>query len=232
MPTLLISGANRGLGLEFVKLYAAEGWDVIAGCRRPDEAGDLRALAEDGPGSGKVEVHALDVAEPNSLDSFKGAVGDRPLDLVIANAGVYGGDAQKTLGDLDYDAWLETLRINTQGPVRLAAAFAENLKAAKGKLIAITSQLGSIEQSSGGLYAYRSSKAALNMAFKGVALEMKDAGVAVGVLHPGWVQTDMGGKNAPVTPPQSIEGMRKVIAGLTLAQTGSFHAFDGKPLPW
>ena len=228
MPTLLISGANRGLGLEFVKQYAAEGWDVIAGCRRPDEAGELRSLAE----GAKVEVHALDVAEPNSLDSFKGAVGDRPLDLVIANAGVYGGDAQKTLADLDYDAWLETLRINTQGPVRLAAAFADNLKAAKGKLMAITSQLGSIEESSGGLYAYRSSKAALNMAFKGVALELKDAAVVVGVLHPGWVQTDMGGKNAPVTPPQSIAGMRKVIAGLTIADTGSFHAFDGKRLPW
>ncbi len=232
MPTLLISGANRGLGLEFVTQYAADGWDVIAGCRRPDEAGELRALAEGGSGGGKVEVHALDAAEPNAIDSFKGAVGDRPLDLVIANAGVYGGDRQKTFADIDYDSWARTLAVNTFGPVRLAAAFAENLKAAKGKLVAISSLMGSIADSSGSFYAYRSSKAALNMAFKGVAAELKDAGVTVAVLHPGWVQTDMGGKNAPVSPPQSITGMRKVIAGLTLADTGSFHAFDGAALPW
>ena len=228
MPTLLISGANRGLGLEFVKQYAAEGWDVIAGVRRPDEAAELRALAE----GGKVEVHALDAAEPNSIDSFKGAVGGRPLDLVIANAGVYGGDRQKSFTDLDYDGWAQTLATNTFGPVRLAAAFAENLKAGKGKLVAISSLMGSIADSSGSFYAYRSSKAALNMAFKGVAAELKGDGVAVAVLHPGWVQTDMGGKNAPVTPPQSIEGLREVIAKLTLDDTGSFHAFDGKRLPW
>ncbi len=228
MPTLLISGANRGLGLEFVRQYAADGWDVIAGVRRPDEASELRALAD----GDQVEVHALDVAEPNTLDSFKGAVGERPLDLVIANAGVYGGHGQSRLAELDFDAWLETLRINTLGPVRLAAAFAENLKAAKGKLIAITSQMGSIAQSGGGFYAYRSSKAALNMAFKSVALELKDSDVVAAVLHPGWVQTDMGGKNAPVTPRDSIAGMRKVIAGLTLEDAGSFHAFDGEALPW
>ena len=228
MPTLLISGANRGLGLEFVKQYAADGWDVVAGCRRPDEAAELREIAD----GGSVEVHALDVAEPNSIDSFKGAVGARPLDLVIANAGVYGGDRQKSFTDLDYDGWARTLATNTFGPVRLAAAFAENLKAAKGKLVAISSLMGSITDSSGSFYAYRSSKAALNMAFKGVAAELKGDGVTVAVLHPGWVQTDMGGKNAPVTPPQSIEGLRKVIAGLTLNDTGSFHAFDGKALPW
>lgn len=228
MPTLLISGANRGLGLEFVKQYVAEGWDVVAGCRRPDEAAELREIAD----GGSVEVHALDVAETNSIDSFKGAVGARPLDLVIANAGVYGGDRQKSFTDLDYDGWARTLATNTFGPVRLAAAFAENLKAAKGKLVAISSLMGSITDSSGSFYAYRSSKAALNMAFKGVAAELKGDGVTVAVLHPGWVQTDMGGRNAPVTPPQSIEGLRKVIAGLTLNDTGSFHAFDGKALPW
>lgn len=228
MPTLLISGANRGLGLEFVRQYMADGWDVIAGCRRPDEAGELRALAQ----GGKLEVHALDVAEPNTLDSFKAAVGDRPLDLVIANAGVYGGQTQSQLAELDFDSWLQTLAVNTLGPVRLAAAFAANLEAGRGKLIAITSQLGSIADSGGGFYAYRSSKAALNMAFRSVAIELKGAGVIAAVLHPGWVQTDMGGRNAPVTPEQSISGMRRVIAGLTPEDAGSFHDYAGKVLPW
>ena len=121
--------------------------------------------------------------------------------------------------------------------MRLAAAFADNLKAAakaggEAKLVAISSLMGSIADSSGGFYAYRSSKAALNSAFKGVAMELKGSGVIAAVLHPGWVQTDMGGKNAPVTPEQSITGMRRVIADLTPQDAGSFHAFDGKTLPW
>ena len=217
MPTLLISGANRGLGLEFVRQYVADGWEVVAGCRRPDEADALQALARDG----RVEVHALDVAEANAVDSFKGAVGARPL------------DAQGALAELDFDAWLRTLATNTLGPVRLAQAFAPNLAAGEGKrLVAITSQLGSIAESSGGLYAYRSSKAALNMAFRSVAMELKPQGIVAMVMHPGWVQTDMGGKAAPVTPEQSIAGMRRVIASLTPADAGTFRAFDGKVLPW
>ncbi len=225
MPTVLVTGANRGLGLEFARQYAAEGWRVVAGCRRPDEAAELRALQG-------VEVHALDVAEPTEIGSFKGAVGERPLDLVIANAGVYGGDRQGRLAELDFEAWAQVLAVNTLGPVRIAAAFADNLKAAKGKLVALTSQLGSIAESSGGLYAYRSSKAGLNAAFKSVAIELKGDGVTAIVIHPGWVQTDMGGASAPVTPERSIRGMREVIAGLTLEDAGSFRAFNGKTLPW
>ena len=227
MPAVLISGANRGLGLEFARQYARDGWSVLAGCRRPDEAEALRALG------GEVEVHALDVAEANAVDSFKGALGDRPLDVVIANAGVYGGDHQGKLADLDFDGWLDTFAVNTLGPVRLAAAVADNLKAGtEKKLVAITSQMGSIADSSGGVYAYRSSKAALNMAFRGVALELKPAGITAIVMHPGWVQTDMGGKNAPTTPEKSIAGMRQVIAALTPADAGTFRTFDGKTLPW
>ncbi len=225
MPTVLVTGANRGLGLEFARQYRAEGWEVIAGCRKPDAASELKATG--------AQVHAVDVSDQGSINGFKAAVGDRPLDVVIANAGVYGGDRQAKLADIDWDAWLQTLNVNTLGPVRIAAAFTENLKAARGKLVAITSQLGSVaENASGGLLAYRSSKSGLNGAFRSVALELKPAGVTAIVMHPGWVQTDMGGKNAPTTPEQSITGMRQVIDALTPEDAGTFRAFDGRTLPW
>ena len=229
MPTLLITGANRGLGLEFVRQYAAEGWDVVAGVRRPDQASELQALAQ----GGRIEVHAVDVTDGRTVDSFKGAVGARPLDVVIAGAGVYGDHGGQDFGRLDYEDWERTLRVNTLGPLRIAEAFAGNLEAgSERKLVAITSLMGSIADSSGGAIIYRSSKAALNAAWKGVALALKPRGITAMVMHPGWVQTDMGGKNAPVTPEQSIRGMRQVIAGLTPDDAGSFRAFDGKSLPW
>ena len=225
MPTVLVTGANRGLGLEFARQYRAEGWDVVAGCRKPDEASELKATG--------AEMHAIDVSDQGSIDAFKAAVGSRPLDVVIANAGVYGGDRQSRLADIDWDSWLRTLNVNTLGPVRIAAAFADNLKATGGKLVAVTSQMGSVEDNgSGGFLAYRSSKSGLNGAFKSVALELKPAGVTAVVMHPGWVQTDMGGKNAPTTPEQSIRGMREVIAALTPEDAGTFRAFDGRTLPW
>ena len=226
MTTVLISGANRGLGLEFVKQYVAEGAEVIAGCRNPGSAKELKAAL-----GAKGCVYALDVADPGCIDEFAQKVGSRPIDILVANAGVYGGQRQ-TFDDIDYDAWTHTFEVNTFGPVRLAQAFAPNVVAAKGKLVAITSLMGSITDSSGGYFAYRASKAALNSAFKGVAMALKDKGVITAVLHPGWVQTDMGGQSAPLTPEQSVTGMRKVIEGLGAADVGSFHDFSGKVLPW
>ena len=227
MPTVLIAGANRGIGLEFARQYAADGWTVIAGCRRPDEANDLKGL------DGDVQVHAVDTTDATEVGSFKGAVGDRPLDLVIANAGVYGGDHQQA-GDIDFDAMAHTLAVNTVGPLRVAEAFTANLKSAKGaKLVAITSQMGSIDDNgSGGFIAYRASKAGLNAAWKSVALALAPDGVTAIVMHPGWVQTDMGGEKAPTTPEQSVTGMREVIAGLGVDDAGTFRAFDGRTLPW
>ena len=224
MPTALIAGANRGIGLEFVRQYRAEGWDVVAGCRRPDEASDLKATG--------AEVHALDVGDDASVRAFAGAVGDRPLDVVVANAGIYGAPRQMKLADLDFDDWLKVMNVNTLGPVRIAAAFAPHLKAARGKLVAISSLFGSIADSSGSYYSYRASKAALNMAFKGVALELKGEGVTAMVLHPGHVATDMGGPTAPTTPEQSVTGMRGIITALTPEDAATFRAFDGRTLPW
>ena len=227
MPTVLVAGANRGIGLEFVRQYAADGWEVVGGCRRPDEATQLRALAD----GGRVTVHAVDTASDAQVASFKAAVGDRPLDLVIANAGVYGGHDQG-FGEVDFDAMADTLAVNTLGPVRIAEAFASNLSRG-GKLVAITSQMGSIEDNgSGGYIAYRASKAGLNAAWKSVALALTPKGVTAVVMHPGWVATDMGGASALTTPEQSVSGMRQVIDGLSAEDAGTFRSHDGKVLPW
>ena len=229
MPTVLITGANRGLGLEYATQYAAEGWDVIATAREPGKAADLSAISG-------VEVVAVDVASDNSVrtlgEQFKG----RAIDLVISNAGVYGARGQ-VLTNLDYRDWLDTFNINTLGPMRLAEALRDNLKAAAAqgcaaKLVFMTSLMGSIEDSSSGNYIYRTSKAALNMAGKLLAADLKPEGVTVLLLHPGWVQTDMGGENAPLKPSESIAGLRKVIAGATLANTGTYLDYRGKSLPW
>ena len=231
MTTVLISGANRGLGLEFVRQYAADGATVIAACRTPAEATALNALAKER--GGKITVHAMDVGDAASVATFKKEVGSTPIDILIANAGVYGGDHQHKLGDIDYADWQKVFNINTLGPMRQADAFAGNLRAGQGKkLIAITSGMGSTAESGGGFFAYRSSKAALNNAWKGVSIALKPDGVTCIVMHPGWVKTDMGGPSALLEPKESVAGMRKVIAGLTLADTGTFRRFDGGEMPW
>jgi NAD(P)-dependent dehydrogenase (short-subunit alcohol dehydrogenase family) len=231
MTTVLISGANRGIGLEFVRQYAADGADVIATCRKPDEAQALNAIAKSS--AGKVTVQVLDVADTASVAALKAQLGDRAIDILVANAGVYGGDRQHKLGDIDYDAWLDVFNTNSLGPLRLAEAFAGNLKAGSDKkLIAVTSAMGSTAENGGGFFAYRSSKAGLNNIWTGVALALKDDGIVCVVMHPGWVKTDMGGPSAHLEPKDSVAAMRKVIAGLNLGDTGTFRRFDGGELPW
>jgi NAD(P)-dependent dehydrogenase (short-subunit alcohol dehydrogenase family) len=229
MRTLLISGANRGLGLEFVRQYLAAGDKVIAGVRDPAQAEALRAL----PGQDRLEVHALDVAEGASVEAFRAAVGGQPIDILIANAGVYGGDRQDRLGDIDHDAWLKTLAVNVVGPVRLAEAFVDNV--AKGrdrKMVAVSSLMGSTADSSGGSIIYRSSKAALNNAWRNIALQLQGRGIACFPVHPGWVKTDMGGAQAPLTPEQAISSLRAHIDQWSLADSGRFLGWDGRELPW
>jgi NAD(P)-dependent dehydrogenase (short-subunit alcohol dehydrogenase family) len=226
MPTILITGANRGLGLEFARQYAADGWRVIATCRDPARAGDLKALPS-------VEVHALDVADMAAGAALAKTLDGTPVDLLLNNAGVYGPKGQ-ALGNLDAEAWLDVLRINSVAPLKLAEAFLPHLRAGKGKTAAfVTSLMGSIaDNTSGQYYAYRSSKAALNAAVKSFAVDTASDGLIAVLLHPGWVQTDMGGPNAPVTPRDSISGMRKVLARVTQKDSGGFFAYDGRSLPW
>jgi NAD(P)-dependent dehydrogenase (short-subunit alcohol dehydrogenase family) len=226
MPTVLITGANRGIGLEFVRQYAAEGWSVHAACRDPGKATELKAI------KGGVHLHRLDVTDEGQIDALETALAGEPIDILINNAGVRGmGDS---FGSTEVAGWLETLRVNAIAPVRVSEGLITNLERGQGKLIVnITSRLGSVaENSSGGSYAYRSSKAALNMAAKSMSVDLKGKGITVVVFHPGWVQTDMGGSGAPVTPSESVAGMRAKIAKLTAADSGHFFNYTGQPIPW
>jgi NAD(P)-dependent dehydrogenase (short-subunit alcohol dehydrogenase family) len=220
MSTVLITGANRGIGLEFARAYAADGWDVIATARRPDEATELNRL--------QVQVLSLDAADPASIAALARQLRDRPIDVMIANAGVMGPTK------LDPEGWTQTLVTNSIGPTLLAAALKANVTASsERKMVAITSQMGSIaDNGSGGYIAYRSSKAALNAAWKSLSIDWRDSGIALAMLHPGWVQTDMGGPNAAIDVRTSVDGMRRVIAGLTAERSGAFLTFDGRELPW
>lgn len=227
MPTVLITGANRGIGLEFARRYAADGWRVHAACRDPAGAQDLKKI------KGDVAVHRLDVTEAREVAALAKALEGEPIDLLINNAGIYGarGDGP---GHMDYPAWEETLRVNTLAPLRVSEALLPNVAASDKKLIvAITSRMASIELNvEGGSYAYRSSKAALNAAMRSLAADVRAKGVAVAVFSPGWVKTDMGGRGAPVGVTDSVAGMRAVIARLTLADSGRFFNFEGKQIPW
>jgi NAD(P)-dependent dehydrogenase (short-subunit alcohol dehydrogenase family) len=230
MTTVLITGANRGLGFEFVRQYAKDGARVFACARVPGEAKALLDLAA--ASNGKVTIHPLDVASDASVAHLRGELGDEPIDILIANAGVYGGDHQRA-GDIDFTAWQRTLNINTLGPVRVLEALRPNLaKGREKKVIAITSGMGSTARHDGAALIYRSSKAALNNAMRGVSLALAGEGLIVVPMHPGWVKTDMGGRGATLTPEESIAAMRRVIAGLKPSDSGRYVNYDGAEIPW
>jgi NAD(P)-dependent dehydrogenase (short-subunit alcohol dehydrogenase family) len=224
MPTVLITGANRGLGLEFARAYAADGWQVLATCRSKDRAGTLADMVRN------VQVEELDLADLADVQGFADRLSVPAIDLLVSNAGVMGPGRIETPDDAR--EWLQALQANAVAPVLLARRLAPKLKTAKGKAVAVTSRMGSIaDNDSGGAIAYRSSKAALNAAWKSLAIELARDGVSAAVLHPGWVQTRMGGSSAPLTPEQSVAGMRRVIAGLTPERFG-FYNYDGATIPW
>ncbi len=220
MSTVLITGANRGLGLEFARQYAADGWSVIATARTPDAANELKATG--------AEVHPLESADPASLAALKAALGDRAIDVLIANAGM--------MGPLKFerDGWAETFLTNVIAPTELAIRLKPNVLASQQRtMIALSSTLGSIAgNDSGGMLAYRSSKAALNAAWRSLSLDWKDSGLTLAMLHPGWVKTDMGGPGAQIDASTSIAGLRKVIAGLMPSSSGSFLDYQGNRLDW
>jgi NAD(P)-dependent dehydrogenase (short-subunit alcohol dehydrogenase family) len=231
MPSVLITGANRGLGLEFCRQYGEQGWRVFACCRQPETAAALQALAAQW---GHLTIHTLDVADFQAIDQLAQQLGSETIDVLLSNAGVYGDKSGYSFGTLDYQAWLETLRINTLAPVKLAEAFLPQLLNSERRLLVpISSLMASMsDNGSGGSILYRSSKAALNAAMKSLALDLHAQNIAVLILHPGWVKTDMGGDNAPTSPEESIAGMRRVIEEFTLEKSGSFLNFKGEQQPW
>jgi NAD(P)-dependent dehydrogenase (short-subunit alcohol dehydrogenase family) len=230
MTTVLVTGANRGIGLEFVRQYLADRAGVIACCRDPDAASELQALAA--ASHARLRVMKLDVANAADIAALKTALAGVPIDILINNAGI-SGPRRQSADDIDLDGWLEAFRVNTIAPVAVSQALHANLKAgAEKKLAAITSQLGSTANNGGQRYAYRSSKAALNNAMRGLSRDWAGDGIAVGIYHPGWVKTDMGGQAAPVTPEQSVRGLRQRIAELGKANSGDYLDYAGQALPW
>ena len=228
---ILITGANRGLGLEFCRQYAADGWSVIACCRKPEQASELAKLAGQYPA---LQIEALDVADFKQIDELSGKLSDCGIDVLINNAGVYGDLQKDGSGQLDYQAWTQSFVVNTQAPVKMAVAFLPRIKNSDKKLIVnISSLMGSItDNTGGGSIMYRSSKAALNAAMKSLSIEFKDKSVGVLTFHPGWVKTDMGGPNALINAEQSVAGMRTLIKNFSLDQTGCFVKYDGTVMPW
>lgn len=228
MPNVLITGASRGIGLELVKCYAAGSATVIACCRQPEAASALTAVP------GDVTVLPLDVADAASVAALAASIGDRPVDILINNAGISGPSYDhQSVYSMDFDGWAETFAVNTMGPVRLLQSLLNNLKAShNGRVANITSQMGALSLDMTVAYAYCTTKAALNKFMKMAAIELKRDGVHVCVIHPGWVQTDMGGPNAEITPEASARGIVEVVDKLNADNTGSFWKWNGETHDW
>jgi NAD(P)-dependent dehydrogenase (short-subunit alcohol dehydrogenase family) len=222
--TVLVTGANRGIGLEYARQFADRGYTVIGTARDPGAASELRAITE--------RVEALDVADAVSVAALAKRLDGVPIDILINNAGV-GGFDDDDLASVDFDAMQKTFAVNAFGPLRVTQALLPNLRQGQRKLvIGMSSQLGSIERSTGRMYAYRASKTALNQFNKIIASELGPQGFVFTVLHPGWVQTEMGGANATLTPEESVRGLIAVIEKLGADDNGRFYDYQGKTIPW
>ncbi len=229
MPSIMITSANRGLGLEFVRQYAADGWTIFAACRNPDAADDLHELTR----SGSITVLPIDVTDLSSVRHAAAGLNGESIDVLLNSAGIIGKPGQRT-GHIDYESWEQVLNVNTMGPLRVTEAFVEHVARSERKLIVtITSGLGSLtDNTSGGSIPYRSSKAAVNMAMRSAAIDLAPRGIACVLVNPGWVKTDMGGPGAPLTPSESVAALKSLIATFGLAHSGKFFHYDGREYAW
>ncbi len=233
MSRVLITGANRGLGLEFARQYSTEGWEVIATARNPTESEGLRQLAT----SKSVSLETLNVTSDDSVRLLKEVLNGLPVDLLVLNSAIYTREGSE-LGELNFAGWRESFETNVLGAMRVAEALIENVAASKRKqIVAISTGMSSLQTLGttigfGSAYQYRSSKTALNMAMSILAKNVEPRGISVLLFSPGWVQTDMGGPNAALMPQQSIAGMRKVLEGDPMELTGKFLSYDGSTWPW
>ena len=229
--SVLVTGANRGLGLEFVRQYAQAGWITHAACRSPKSAKELKALLDQH--ADRITILSIDVTDAGSVRTAAEKLRGEPIDLLLNNAGVGSRPAQK-IGSFDYAAWSRVLDANVLGPARMIEAFVENVAKGRDKrIVTVTSRMGSIaDNSSGGSYAYRSSKAGVNAAMKSFSIDLAPRGITCVVVHPGWVRTDMGGAGGKLAPAESVKSLRALIAGLTPTDSGKFFNVDGQELPW
>jgi NAD(P)-dependent dehydrogenase (short-subunit alcohol dehydrogenase family) len=231
MPSALITGANRGLGLEFARQYAADGWQVYATCRDPSSASELYRLAD--ASKLGLQIMTLDVTDEASIKAATLKLDRQAIDLLLNNAGV-GGVRGETLGNINYIAWAKILGVNTMGPLRVSEAFVDHVARSERKLIVtISSGMGSIgDNTSGGSFAYRSSKAAVNMVMHSLAIDLAPRGITCVVVNPGWVRTDMGGPHATLTAAESVTRIRSLIETLGMAQSGEFFNYNGREYAW
>lgn len=234
MPTVLITGANRGIGLGLARAYHADGWRVIATCRTPEKAEALKALGGD-----NLEIYSLDVTDHAGIDALAEKLSGRAIDVLINNAGILGsekftrGGRKQKFGAMDYKGFFEVLRINTIGPLKVTEAFVDHIAASdQKKVIKITSAMGSLSKMEPGFIAYSVSKTAVNSVMRNIAPTLKEKGISVLLLNPGWVKTDMGSDAGRYTIAESVKGLKEQIEKLDLSSTGSFKNFKGETEPW
>jgi NAD(P)-dependent dehydrogenase (short-subunit alcohol dehydrogenase family) len=227
--TILITGANRGIGLELARQYLKSGSRVVATCRKPEKASELATLALQ---QHNLQINPLEVTAAASVQRLALSLANQCIDVLINNAGILGGEDQ-SIDSMDYDAWTETLAVNTIAPFRVSLALLANLRLSRRpRILALSSQMGSMQRASSGYYAYRSSKAALNKVMQGLAVDLRSDGIIVCPVHPGWVRTDMGGPQADITVEESAAGLIELINGLTIADSGHFFKWNNTEHPW
>ena len=228
MPSILLSGASRGLGLEFTRQYAEAGWRVYATCRHPEKAQQLHALK-----SPNISLHRLDVASDNSIAELSQELAGVPLDIVLANAGL--AEAHPVTPEIiKRSDWMDLVAVNTFGPLALAGSLKANLMAGnQKKAIAVSSLMGSISSNNWGTqYVYRASKSGLNALWRNLSIDWKVDGIICTLIRPGFVKTDMTNFKGDLLPEETVTGMRKVFSGLTAEDNGRYLSYDGTELPW
>jgi NAD(P)-dependent dehydrogenase (short-subunit alcohol dehydrogenase family) len=228
MATVAITGAARGIGFELAKQHVAAGDRVFALVRDPAQAANLDELAA--TSDGNLSIHAMDVADNASVKAGAAATGDGPIDILYNVAGIIGNTAPE-LESADWDVFDQALEIMLKGPLRVLQAFLPRLSAGS-KVINVSSQLAASTWPYGGFYAYGAAKAGMGRMMRSAAIDLKDRGIIVGIVHPGYVQTDMGGAGADITPQDSASGLRKLANEWTLDRSGDFYKWNGEPHPW
>lgn len=231
MPdTILITGCNRGLGLELTRQFAADGWRVFATCRDETSADELKALEQQYE---LLRVLRLEITDYGQMAALAQQLHGQPIDILLSNAGYYGPKGS-LFGRVNRNEWRQVLEANTIAPYMLAETFCENVAASGRKLIAVmSSKVGSIaDNRSGGGYIYRTSKTAVNQVVKSLSVDLAGRGISVIALHPGWVQTEMGGPNALISAEESVAGLKKVLLHINLKRSGRFINYDGTEIPW